>query len=170
MHGISHDQWRFSRIDDNDGFALAGTADFGHRLGGGAGELINVLPGAGSHRFGADGGNDFSVLHRLHPGYGIDHGNGGLAATGHHVDVHFQGFGMLGQVHRGHAKRANGRRRQVHHDHPQGVQGLGIFRMDVSRGGVESNAHIVFNYRGQCTFNARHRGFQTHVPGPFYAL
>ena len=66
VHGVAHDQRRLGRVDDDDGLASLGAADLFDRTGGGAGELVDVLAGAGADRAAGHGGDDLAIGHRLH--------------------------------------------------------------------------------------------------------
>jgi hypothetical protein len=54
VHGVAHDQRRLGRVDDDDGLALLRAAHLLDRAGGGAGELVDVLAGAGAGALGLD--------------------------------------------------------------------------------------------------------------------
>ena len=66
---------------------LLGPAEDLDRLRRGAGELVDVLAGARAGRRGRHGGHDLRVVHVDDPRHGVHHRDGGLSATGDHVDV-----------------------------------------------------------------------------------
>ena len=170
MDGVAHDQRRLGRVDDDDGLADLGAAHFLDGAGGGAGEFVDVLAGAGTGRLGRNGGDDFAVFDRLDPGDGGDHGDGGLTTTGDHVHVHFLFAHVFQQIDRGNAVGADGGGGEVDHEDAEGIELVGVLFVHVGAGGVEGDLDVVGLDVGQEAVDALVGGLQAQVPGTLHAF
>ena len=106
-HGVAHNQRRFGRVQNNNGLAPFGTAQFFDGVARGFGKLIDVGTGTRPGRFAGNRGDDFRIVHFGHLRHGSHNGNGGLATARDHVHV---GGVLRFQVQRRNNERANGGR------------------------------------------------------------
>ena len=77
---------------------------------------------------------------------------------------------MLLEIDRRHAERADGRWREINHDHPKFVELAAVFRVYVGRRGIEGDANIIVEHMGQQPVDALGRGFHAQFTGAFKAL
>src|SRR5690554_28663 len=154
VDGVTHQHRRFCRVDDDDRLSFLRAADLFYGRCGCARELIDVVSGTRSDGLGGNGGDDFGVFDRLDACDSVDHGDGRLAATGDHVDVHFACADVLDQVHGRNTEGADGCRGEVDTDHATLLKHGGLYAVNVGAGRVEDDLDVVF-------FEVRQEAVQT---------
>ena len=77
---------------------------------------------------------------------------------------------VLRQVHRRHAERADGRRREVDHHHAQRVELAGVFGVHIGAGGIKGDLHAVGQHVRQQAIHAVGGGLDAHLAGALQAV